>query len=62
MEKVARGEIDEEAGPEKEAKPEEEDVPEKQVDIGLEPPAPEFILDVTNLTAIDLYVSASVLP
>ena len=56
MEKVARGEVDEEMGTEKEAKPQDEAVPEKQVDLGLEPPVPEFILDVTNLTAIDLCV------
>lgn len=54
MEKVARGEVDEEIVPDKETKPKDEAPPEKQVDMGLEPPVPEYILDVTNLTAIDL--------
>ena len=54
MERVIRGEIDEEVGPEKEDKPKDEAVPQKQVDLGLEPPVPEFILDMTNLTALDL--------
>lgn len=26
------------------------------VDIGLEPPAPDFIMDIQNISAIDLYV------
>ncbi|KAI0340612.1 hypothetical protein BDW22DRAFT_1360020 [Trametopsis cervina] len=54
MEKVIRGEIDDEAAPEKEAQPKDEAAPVKEIDPGLEPPVPEFILDVTNINAIDL--------
>lgn len=59
MEKVLRGELDDETavGREEET-PQGEVAPEKEVDMGLEPPAPEFILDVTNINPLDLYVSS----
>ena len=55
MDKVNRGEVDdEETHHEKEGEPAEV-VPQKEVDPGVEPPHPEFILDVSNnLSAIDL--------
>lgn len=54
MEKVIRGEVDDEPAPGKEEQPKPEAVPEKEVDMGLEPPIPEFILDVASINAIDL--------
>ncbi|PSR88911.1 hypothetical protein PHLCEN_2v5060 [Hermanssonia centrifuga] len=54
MEKVIRGEVDDEPAPGKEEQPTPEAVPEKEVDMGLEPPIPEFILDVASINAIDL--------
>jgi splicing factor 3A subunit 1 len=53
MEKVMRGEVEEEAAVREES-PKGEIVPEKEVDLGLEPPVPEFILDVTNINPLDL--------
>ena len=47
-----RGELDEEIV--REATPKGEVVPEKEVDLGLEPPVPEFILDVANINPLDL--------
>ncbi|KAJ8481239.1 hypothetical protein ONZ51_g6135 [Trametes cubensis] len=52
MDKVVRGELEEEAAP-KEAKPEEKVVEAAPVDLGEEPPTPEFILNIPNITAID---------
>ena len=53
MEKVTRGEVEEETtGPEE--APQGEVVPEKEVDVGLEPPVPEFVLDVANINPLDL--------
>ena len=52
MEKVIRGEVDE-VVPGKEEEPQEA-APEKEVDLGVEPPPPEFILDAANISAIDL--------
>ena len=53
MDKVVRGEVDDEPTPGKE-EPVKEAVPEKEVDLGVEPPQPEFILDATSISAIDL--------
>ncbi|KAK7693235.1 hypothetical protein QCA50_002801 [Cerrena zonata] len=52
-EKVARGEVDEEPVA-KEPGQEAEKVPEKVVDRGIEPPVPEFILDIPNISSVDL--------
>ncbi|KAI0362672.1 hypothetical protein OH77DRAFT_1585019 [Trametes cingulata] len=53
MDKVVRGELEEEAAPKEEKAPEKaaEAAP---VDLGEEPPQPEFILDIPNISAIDL--------
>ncbi|KAA1471256.1 hypothetical protein DENSPDRAFT_837212 [Dentipellis sp. KUC8613] len=57
MEKVARGELDEEmAGKEGEGEGKDKEEPAKVVeeDLGKEPPPPEFILELPNISAIDL--------
>ncbi|KZT11481.1 uncharacterized protein LAESUDRAFT_809403 [Laetiporus sulphureus 93-53] len=54
MEKIARGELEEETVPEKEEKKAEGVVEEREVDKGIEPPVSEFILNIPNITAIDL--------
>ncbi|PIL23798.1 hypothetical protein GSI_13549 [Ganoderma sinense ZZ0214-1] len=55
MDKVVRGEVEEGVAPKEgekvEEKPEEPVVP---LDLGEEPPVPEFILNIPNVTAIDL--------
>lgn len=51
LDKVNRGEVDEEVVQDKEEQTEA--APEKEVDLGMEPPAPEFILDATNINAVD---------
>ena len=53
MDKVNRGEVDDEQKPEKTTEKQEEK-PVEVVDRGLEPPVPEFILDVSNVNAVDL--------
>lgn len=57
MDKVIRGEVEDEPAPGSGAKTEtqeKEQVPEKEVDRGLEPPVPEFILDVPSISAVDM--------
>ncbi|TFY66721.1 hypothetical protein EVG20_g4358, partial [Dentipellis fragilis] len=57
MEKVARGELDEEMAVkegEGEGKDKEEPVKAVEEDLGKEPPPPEFILKLPNISAIDL--------
>lgn len=54
MDKVAKGEIDDESL-QKDKQGEQEERKE-QLDIGLEPPPSEFILDLPNITSIDLCV------
>ncbi|KAL1728645.1 Pre-mRNA splicing factor PRP21 like protein-domain-containing protein [Schizophyllum commune] len=51
--KVAQGEV-EEAPKTGTATPQAKDVEVKVVDHGLEPPAPDFIMDMPNISAIDL--------
>ncbi|KAF9036737.1 Pre-mRNA splicing factor PRP21 like protein-domain-containing protein [Panaeolus papilionaceus] len=53
MDKVASGELDEETVHKEEKKGEDEAVKEP-VDIGLEPPTPEFTLDLPHMNAVDL--------
>ncbi|THH14717.1 hypothetical protein EW146_g5648 [Bondarzewia mesenterica] len=53
MDKVVRGELDEEITA-KEGKEEEKPVEKVEEDVGKEPPQPEFILDLPNISAIDL--------
>lgn len=58
MDKVAQGDLGDEATPDKEAKGDGEGSaePAEFVDIGLEPPPPEFIMDLPNISSIDLLV------
>lgn len=57
MDKVNRGELEEESTASKEGeKTEEEPVETAPVDLGEEPPIPEFIMNIPNVTAIDLCV------
>ena len=54
MDKVARGEIDEEAAPAKEDAAVEPEKPVVVQDMGVEPPPADFILDVHNVSALDM--------
>lgn len=56
MDKVAQGDLGDEATPDKEGKGDGEGSaePAEFVDIGLEPPPPEFIMDLPNISSIDL--------
>ncbi|KAI0670589.1 Pre-mRNA splicing factor PRP21 like protein-domain-containing protein [Trametes maxima] len=55
MDKVVRGELEEEATPSKEEKePEQAPEPAAPVDLGEEPPTPEFVLEIPNISAIDM--------
>lgn len=59
MDKVARGEIEDEPQPSKEdvaAEPLQPVVPQ---DMGTEPPPADFILNAHNVLALDLYVHPS---
>ena len=56
MDKVVRGELEEETAPKEAEKTEEKPVETAPVDLGEEPPIPEFILNIPNITAIDLCV------
>ncbi|KAJ2930089.1 hypothetical protein H1R20_g7013, partial [Candolleomyces eurysporus] len=51
--KVASGEAEEEAAP-KAAQGEEAEVTKEPQDLGVEPPVPEFMLELPNISAIDL--------
>ncbi|TFK42905.1 Pre-mRNA splicing factor PRP21 like protein-domain-containing protein [Crucibulum laeve] len=53
LEQFAHGEPDDDAAP-MEGKPDEEAAPREAVDVGIEPPQPQFILDLPNLSAVDL--------
>ncbi|KAF5324685.1 hypothetical protein D9611_004360 [Ephemerocybe angulata] len=53
LDKVAAGETEEEAAP-KTAQESESVTPQEPQDLGVEPPTPEFILDLPNISAIDL--------
>lgn len=54
MEKVMRGELDDETVTKEEETPVGETPPREEVDLGLEPPVSEFILDVANINPLDL--------
>ncbi|TFK90936.1 hypothetical protein K466DRAFT_660419 [Polyporus arcularius HHB13444] len=54
MDKVVRGELEEEAAPKEAEKTEEKPTETAPVDLGEEPPIPEFILNIPNVTPIDL--------
>ena len=53
MDKVNRGELDDEVQHEEKVET-EEPMPQKEVDLGVEPLQPEFILEASNISAIDL--------
>ena len=58
MDKVVRGEVEETPAQGKEGEKEEEKpVETAPVDMGEEPPIPEFIMSIPNITAMDLCVS-----
>ena len=56
MDRIAQGDLGDEASPEKEGKADGdgETEPAIQIDVGQEPPAPEFIMDLPNISSIDL--------
>jgi splicing factor 3A subunit 1 len=56
MDNIAQGDLGDEASPEKEGKGDGNGVtdPVAHVDAGQEPPAPEFIMDLPNISPIDL--------
>jgi splicing factor 3A subunit 1 len=56
MEKVLRGEVDEEVAPAKDGTPANESERPVVEDYGTEPPPPEFILGIHNVTPLDLCV------
>lgn len=53
MDRIDAGEELEEGQPEKE-KVESGEIITKQVDVGVEPPQPQFVLDIPNISSIDL--------
>ncbi|KAG5639602.1 hypothetical protein H0H81_010804 [Sphagnurus paluster] len=53
MDKINRGEVDE-ATPDKEGEAKDEEQPSQRQDVGIEPPHPEFIMHMPNISSIDL--------
>ncbi|VDC07888.1 unnamed protein product [Peniophora sp. CBMAI 1063] len=60
MEKVARGEVDDEPAAPKEGAEVEPEKPVVVEDMGVEPPAADFILDVHNVSALDMDIMKTV--
>lgn len=56
LEKVAKGDVDDEDLPKEGKEPTDQLVEKPVVDVGKEPPVPQFILDWPNISAVDLYV------
>jgi splicing factor 3A subunit 1 len=56
MDKIQRGELDETDVAKEDKESGETQAEKKPVDLGKEPPHPEYILDLPNISAIDLYV------
>ncbi|KIJ69484.1 hypothetical protein HYDPIDRAFT_24321 [Hydnomerulius pinastri MD-312] len=54
MDRISAGEELEEAPQEKEKTEGEEEKPVEQEDIGVEPPQPQFVMDIPNISPIDL--------
>lgn len=54
MDRIAAGEEAEEATPEREKEEGKEMTPAVQEDVGVEPPQPQFIMDMPNISPIDL--------
>jgi splicing factor 3A subunit 1 len=57
MERIAAGDTGEDAPAEKKGTEVKEGAPVEVVDVGVEPPAPEFIMDFPNISRVDLCVS-----
>jgi len=56
LEKVAKGEVDDEDTPKEGKEPTDQPVEKPVVDMGEEPPVPQFILDWPNISTVDLCV------
>ena len=56
LEKVAKGDVDDEDVPKEGTGPADQPVEKPAVDMGKEPPVPLFILDWPNISAVDLCV------
>jgi len=56
LEKVAKGDVDDEDVPKEGKEPTDQPVEKPVVDMGKEPPVPRFILDWPNISAVDLCV------
>ncbi|KAE9406457.1 hypothetical protein BT96DRAFT_915412 [Gymnopus androsaceus JB14] len=54
MDKILQGDTEEEQAKSKDDKMDDSSAEPKIIDVGLEPPVPEFILDMPNISAIDL--------
>jgi splicing factor 3A subunit 1 len=54
--KIARGEVEDEAAKQQQDGNGEADVAPEPIDIGVEPPAPDFILELPSISASDLWV------
>ena len=58
MEKIAQGELEDDIP--KDTKGTEAVKPKEPVDLGLEPPQPEFIMDLPDINTIGLYETVCV--
>jgi len=56
LEKVAKGDVDDEDAPKEGKEATDQPVEKPVVDMGKEPPVPQFILDWPNISAVDLCV------
>lgn len=59
MDKIAQGDLGDETAQDKGEKGDGEEEPAQPVDIGVEPPPPDFIMDLPNISSIDLCVVMS---
>jgi len=56
MERIAQGDLGEDTAAEKKGEGKDGDQIMEVVDVGVEPPSPEFIMDLPNISSIDLCV------
>ena len=56
LEKVAKGEVDDDDAPKEGKGPTDQPVDKPVTDLGKEPPAPQFVLDWPNVSAVDMCV------
>lgn len=56
VDRIAKGDLTEESVPGREAPTPGSELVQEVVDVGIEPPEPEFILNLPSISAIDLYV------